>query len=520
MRQRGAISILAAATLMVAALAVALAVDIGRLVHERQRLQGAADAAALAGARALAVAGDPSVALSAAQEAAERNGYTGALGSQAGAVLCGHLVYEDGLRSFEEGPPYNAVAVQAHREVPRSLVVAGLLPGEIRLGAYAVAHQESVAALEVGSFLARISNEQEAALTNLVLGQLLGTELHLSLADYENLLGASLSLSDLLAAQARVGTLEELLSMDTSLADLLELMAQALQTQHRLASVILNDLAARIPLDLGLRLGELLSLSNDEAALDAGLNVFNLLVASAQLANQDHSVDVDLSTAQGLLGQSGVADLRLGLHIIEAPQIAVGPPGRDPATGDWNTKAHTGQIDLEVSLTLLNTVAVNLGLEIAAAEAWLEEIHPATPSDRHIRVQVGADGALASLTLDVDAGGLLHVGSQAALSAPGATTLSFELPDDDTLQVGTPLSSALLNGLGELLANLNLELLGIDLSPLTQLLGRLLQPLLDEVLGALLDALLEPLLRTLGVQLAGAEVSVPEVIAGQVRLVR
>ncbi len=555
-RQRGAISIIAAATLVVAVLAVALALDIGRIMVERQRLQVAADAAALAGARALAIAGDPDDVPAAVQASAQENGYTASLDA---GIEVGHLLYQDGLRNFTAGAPYNAVRVVTTRTVPRSLVAGALLPGDVLLTARAAAYRESIAAVKAGSGLVALDTQGSAVL-NAVLGGLLGTNLSLDAVSYNNLLGANVALADLLV-RTGVGSVEELLALDMGLGDFLELTAEVLQADGSVAAVTLNNVAHTVDERLHIRLGELLNVSANPAALQAGINVLDLLTVSAQLANQGRAVDVDLKPLGSVLSSLGLADLDLRLGITQAPQIAVGPPGRDPATGDWHTKARTGQVDLQVSLQtlelnllgLLHTaIDLDLFIQAASAEAWVETIEPAAPSSPTTRVRVGAATELARIgigrpagatinpsrllkvkvplliDLEVNAKADLPVGAEQTdaldFAGPFVPVLDSPVPANTQL-VGTNLEAALLQSVGGLLsgAEIDVELdllgvipIGISVGDVTRSLANILNPLLD----SLAVNLLTPLLSQLGLQIGGADVTVLHASAGQVRLVQ
>ena len=539
-RQRGAISIIAAATLVVSVLVVALALDIGRIILEKQRLQAAADAAALAGAQVLAVDGDLSGVSAAAKKAAEHNGYTN------GAVTLdiGHLEYENGLRTFQSGPrytappypsaPYNAVRAEVARSVPRSLVAGGLLNGDVRLSAHAVAHKESIALLRVASKVASL-DPAKSELLDKVLSGLLGVDLEIGLLGYDALLGAQVGLGDLMA-ELGVGSPDGLVGLKVQLRDFLRATVDALPSSG-LARVTLNNIALKVGSNLDLAVGELLTISNVDGPHDIELNVFDLLMASAQLANQGRAIDLDLGGAGSLLSALGLADLNVRLGIVQAPQIKVGPPGRDPQTGDWYTKARTGQVDLEISLepkegllAQLLSVELHLNLGTATAEAWLESVEHASPSRPRSRVRVGATTSAADLRLDVTAKILQGISAtahaQTSLGRGRSETLDFdgpfepELADANTKTLGTDIGTALAGGLGTLLSTLDVhvDLLGLDipLTTITQALAQGLQPLLDGLLGGLLG----PLLQQLGLQIGGADVTVLHASAGEVRLVQ
>jgi uncharacterized membrane protein len=549
-RQRGAISVLAAVILVVAVLVVALAVDVGRVIHQRQQLQGAADAAALSAVRALAEGGDTGSVAAAAQAAAAGNGYDGDLNSEAGAVELGQMVRQDGLRQFVAQTPYDAVRVNLRRNVPRSLIAGGLLPGEVTLGASAAAQLENIGGLRIGSFLAGIDTQQ-SPLFNELLGKLLGTHVALDAVGYNGLLASRVTLRDLVDAGVGIGSVEELLEANLGLGEWLQLMARAMQNRGDTLAASVNNLGIGADSALRLTIGELLAVEHGDSALDATLNVFDLLLASAQVANAGHAVNLDLGTAGTLLANLGLADLQLTLDIIEGPRIAIGPPGRDPESNEWRTRVETGQLGLQLSLTtlqlnllgLVNTaVKLDLFLEAAQAEAWLETIEAATPSDPVMRAQVGArtsalrlgigkrNGAAVtpSTLLDVNLL-LLHLrvtaASDTTVGTPQSQTLNFagpfvpylETPSAaNTQRIGTDLEGALSNAVSDLLANTQLTVQGLNVGAVTAALNGILGPLLDN----LAVSLLTPLLSALGVQVGGADVTVIYLTGGQPQLIQ
>lgn len=571
-RQRGAISIIAAASMVVAVLAVALALDIGRIIYERQRLQGVADAAALAGAQVLATEGDHNAAKAAARDAGAKNGDFDTLDPQ-----IGHLTRAGGLRDFGTGPgdgspEYDAVQVIATHKVPRSLVAGGLLSGDDAvLTTRAVTHlEESIAAITVGSHLLELDSER-SKLLNSLLSALLGTTVDLDAVSYNNLLGTGIKLADIMV-QAGVGTIDELLSLEAKpVSEVFDWMLKVLEDEGSIAAIAFRDATRDIganltvPLD-PLKLSDLLAVSNMQSALDAQLNVLDLLVTTAQVANKGNAVDLGLATP-GLLADLGLASLSVKLLVVEPPQIAIGPPGKDE-NGEWRTVAKTGQLRLHVSLRALDIdlgqlllglvvlkapISLDLVVEAASAEARLTAIHRPSPSVPATRVDVEADPQLAfigigkeckpavvpSPLLDAtvkvnlllvevpvaDVTANLGACSSFGILQPPDLEFSGPFPSDPQAAV-TPTGEALLTGLDSLVQSATIQvkvtLLGELELPLD--LGTALRPLLQGLLvgliGNLADSVLGPLLDLLGVQLGGADVTVLDASVGQVRLVR
>jgi uncharacterized membrane protein len=559
-RQRGTIIVIAAVTLSVAVLVTALVVDLARIYYQRQQLQGVADAAALAGVTVLAGNPDQAAVAAAAQSVAVLNGYAGDLVAEAGAVQLGHATSVAGVRDFAPGAPFNAVRVEAVQSVSGSLVAARLLPGDVGLRTRAVAHQEAIGGLQVGSFLLGVDSERSAVL-NVLLGGLLGGSVSLNAVAYDGLAAAHLNLQDLIDAGAGVGTAQELLALDLGLGEWLQLMATALANRGDAAAVYLDQLALAADPALHLVLGDLIFVERGEAAaLEAMLNAFDLMMAMAQVANGDSAVDLDFATS-GLLAALGLADLGVRLQLIEPPRIAIGPPGRDPDTGEWYTWAENGQVSLEVQL---ETLSVNLGListrvnldlfvDAARADAALASVMRATPSVPYDRAEVEAHTEIARIGIGRRSNGTVspsvlvdvHVQvlgitvtrlyatavADVTVGNPEAQSVQFNGPfvpaiavpsPQNTQRIGTDADVALQNALSALLADTSISvganLLGIGLSvnEVIQTLLGIIAPLLDDV--AL--RVLAPLLAALGVDLGGADITLFYLSAGEPRLIR
>lgn len=583
---------MATVLLLVALLTLVLAIDTGRLFVEQRNLQRIADAAALETAQHHAgYQHDEGPATASAQRAAARNGYRGNLENEPGSVQLGYLEVEDGLRVFHGGddePVPEAVRVVARHGVPTSLILGGLFGQTTMLAAEAVAARSPVVGISAGTRLAGLDTN-DAALLDALLGGVLGSDVELGVAGYQGLADASLSLLELAEGLALVDattgvvTPDVLMDAELSLADLLE--------------VVIADGAVRDALlgpDTGgapLVLGDILRIAaggSGSAVLDAHVNALDLIVAAAMAATGDHALVLDVADTEwldqlldSLPGVSGSSGLGVTLHVIEAPQIAVGPPGRD-AEGDWHTRVETAQVrlqtDLDLELTVLGqSVAVDLGIALDAArgEARVETLRR-LPQDRSIReVGVGAQPGIADLRLgrfaDIEApgepafepgrveivllgpgqGGLLGqgggVGGGITLAAdlgaevplaPGAPeTLYFEIHDrSDLPSVAQSVSSGTGDALAHAVTGLEGDLslaLGEEADDLPPgligsitgaLIGQVVEELLVGVLAPLLretgDELLDPLIGLLGLHVGGMDVQLFELREGGVSMVQ
>jgi uncharacterized membrane protein len=535
--QRGAIGLFAALVLLLAVLFTALALDTGRLYLEKRRLQKIADLSAL---DAGYCANDKESAIAAAQASAVRNGYGGDLAAEGGVEIGTVTANAQGLRIFQPGVSESADAVQveARNTVPASLVAGGLLGGSTTLRAKAVGRSDAIAGISAGSFLARL----DPAGLNPLLSGLLGTSVNLDLVSYQGIADANLTLLDLIKAEGSVGTVEELLALQMSVGDFIDLMASALTNKGNTAAAAdLSGLMVGVPDTLTLTLGDLLKVRADdpEAAATASVNALDLLVLGAEVANGQNAIAIP---AAGIT-VPGVASIGLSLRLIEPPQIAIGPAGQDE-NGNWRTQVQTAQARLGINLGLvpmplgiplvLTIQLVNLQLAVDAAPttAWLENVgcpapdHPdgsATVGSQPgvITIAVGALDANGEVTgpanvATVEVLGLLgggvkvQIGASADASvASNPQTVHFNGPFPQTETVGTPLDEAINNALSSLAGSLDLQVMvgSLNVTLLNQVID-LLVPILTPIITGLGDALLTPLLEALGVNVGGADLGV------------
>lgn len=563
-RQKGAIGIYATVVLMSALLFTALAIDTGRLALEKRRLQGVADLSALHAINVAACGGtetpDAAAVIAAAQQVAHANGYGGDLSSEAGAVTLGSAISTNGIRAFSSatGSDNPAVRVVATSEVPSSLILPNALMGNTRLQATAVATKQVRASFRVGSFLTRLDTGE--SILNPLLGGLLGSNISLDLVAYKGLAAAQVTLLNLINATAGVGTVDELLKTDLSIGDLLTVLIAALDSDSTAAIALSQILAVDVGKLPTIKLGDILTINeaNPEMALDANVNVFDLLVASLELANKNHLIAIP----EIGLNLGSLLDLGISLYVIEAPKIGIGPPGKD-SNGNWLTETSTAQVRLQLNLSsdldlAIVRAAINLKLYLDAGrtDAYLKSVKCATAADPVHHVVIGAQPGIASLGLgkyaDIISGGIaapeptvlvqalgltgdwwtvaeINVSAASHVQNPAAEELNFDVantpipsppPDEYTQTVGTSVGAALGNAIGTLAdtLQLDLELLPELDNPLLLLVKALVQgildvitdlvaPILQELLTLLGNTILDPLLTALGIQLGGADVT-------------
>ncbi|MGR9107267.1 MAG: TadG family pilus assembly protein, partial [Gammaproteobacteria bacterium] len=521
-RQRGAFGITGVLVLLLAIVFTVLAVDSGRLMLEQQRMQKIADMAAMDASSHAGSCGDGTLAgaSAAAQASAIRNGYSGNLNNEANGVLLGDIDSTDGIRTFTSSDPESATAVQVttRSTVPASLLAGGLFNQEVTLEAKAVAERQALAAFSAGSLLLSI-NSEDSALLNSLLNGMLGSNISLDAVSYKGIADTQITLLDLVNASASAGTVDELLSANTKVADLLQLYADAVDgsssANAAVSALLLQLITANLP-NANLTLGDILNVSDptDEGAAEVKINLLDLITTTALVANGKHALTLplDITLPAGLLSVQSL------LTVIEPPQIAIGPPGKD-ADGNWRTQIETAQIrlntDIKSTISLLGLLSakvdLRLNLEVAQGSAWLQSIECHGPGNPESLVTIGAQPGIASVSITRSGGSgstgqiivssallgdiaKVDVGLDVAVQNPSPTPLVYRVDtmDPDSLPQVQRATSSLGGSLDNGLSNL------ADSLVLKASLLKIVSLGLDGIIATLVSNLLDPLLTQLG----------------------
>ena len=243
--RRGSVTILMVASLMALMASTALAVDMGSVYLANRKLQGVADAAALA---AVGTSGSASTA---AQQVITDNNLTGA---QVSGLVPGTYTPDGSIKAaqrFVSGTPTtNAIQVTLVQSVP--LFFGGVITGRrsTQVHATALAARIDYAAFSIGTRLAAV----QGGLPNLLLSKLAGTDLNLSVADYNALVGTQI---DLLSFSKQLSTklnltgasFNDALKANATLPQILSALAAT--STDSAATSALNALALRVPSTTG-----------------------------------------------------------------------------------------------------------------------------------------------------------------------------------------------------------------------------------------------------------------------------
>ncbi|UVK89095.1 pilus assembly protein TadG-related protein [Pseudomonas sp. B21-051] len=374
-RQRGAIGLMAAATLSLALVLMLLVVDTGRLYMEQRKLQRVVDSAAL---EAVSRGGNCQSGLSAATyagQSAVRNGYI-VDSNNTLATTCGSVqTAASGLRAFTvDSTRSSAIKVVASRTVTTSFAggVQALFSGSAvslntTLNASAVAAQPipTVAQLNIRSTLASINTAQSNILNPLFSG-LLGGNVNLTALGWDGLLNTDINLLSYLNQLAinlnvAAGNYTQLLNTQATVTQLIQAAATVVQLNGATATVItaLGQLQVAAINAAPVKLGDILQLQTGTTAagLDANLQLLQLIQGVVQLANSKSAVAATLP-----ISVLGLANVTVRVKVIEPPQFsAIGDPARAKANplGADRIYVRTAQIRtmLSVDLPVLSGVA-------------------------------------------------------------------------------------------------------------------------------------------------------------------
>lgn len=539
---RGNIAVMFALGFAVSVAVSAVAVDAAALYHERRIMQNAVDLAALAAAT------DPYHAAALARQTLvearllEPDSTTGL------TVTTGRYGADAALAPEGRFTPgsvaVNAVRVSFTR--PGTLHFAAGWSSPPQLGASATAAVTPEVAFSIGTRLASL----KGGIANALLNGLLGTNVNVSLADYNSLLNAEVDLLAFLDALASrlgitVGTYNDLLHAEARQGDIARAIAGVLTgTEHFAANVIAKAIGpgANVPLQRLFNLGAVgnLALGSSSGGLLADIAVLELLGVSAALSDGANQVALSLEAdIPGLTGMSAT--------------LAAGER-RQEGTASWfaigknRTLVRTAQIRLKLVSTILGSGALAsvpvrfpLAVTAAYAEASVSQASCPSPANRHgtatidtlpgaVRATLGEvkdsdlanfDGALPVTLAKLAEVKLLGV---TILQILGTATAKIEAPapipvhftSDDiadqrikTVRVSNPVASLMQSVLGSL--QVQTPVLGLGLSP-----GAVL-PLLKSILNPLmptLDLVVARLLNVLGLSVGEADVQVHAVRCG------
>lgn len=533
----------------VAVLMMAMAVDLGGVSLQRRELQSLTDLAAISAAADLNAAethvltlltengiGDVELLKKEEWPAHRDPRYPSRAWAE---VVKGHYVADASLppamRFKAGGEPLNAVQVTVVRSGEYFILAGVKEPAMITTKG--VAYTSSEAAFSVGSRLARV----EGGAINALLGSLLGSELRLTVMDYNSLLNADVSLLgmlDALATDLRLTgvSYDEILDTRISVARLAAAIRQSgsldVQTRAALSKLEQNTgaLATRIRLADAIDLGGVGKLKIDDPRTKPSVQapVMELLTAAITASNGAHQATLDLGTSiPGLLKTT--VELAIGERPRQSPWLRLSGPNAVVTTAQTRLKV---EFELPGLALLAGTrVRIPLYVEVASAEAQLRRVSCQSSRSSDPVVTVAAQPAVGRVMIgDVKRNEFAQIGRTMNVSLTNIVeTLLLKVRAKADVRIGNERSTDLFFSRADIDAhrsqtattrNYTASLLGsalreldvrIDAGPLSLATPALVQAALAATLTPVLepvDGVVYNLLATLGVHLGEADVRV------------
>lgn len=386
-RQRGAIGLMAVLTLGLALLFMLVVIDTGRLYMEQRKLQRVVDMAALEAASRGGTCTAGATAVAYATQSAIRNGFPLPDAKRTLDAACGTLVVgADHLRTFSADPSQNEVIrVLVTQSVPRSiaagvgaLFAGAAAPPDVILSAKAVAAAAPpVAALTIRSTLLSVDTSR-SALLNQLFGGLLGGNLNIAVAGWDGLMNTQIGLLDYLdRLKIDVGLTtagyDQLLGSTLDVSQLIQTAIHVLDPNGTLAASATLSGLQELKIAAGTTevvLGDMLHIESGSqvSALDVDLQLFDLIESVVQLANKKNGL-----VAQLPINLAGLAQITARIQVLEPPQMsAIGNPQKamlDPLGPD-RIYVRTAQLRtlLSINLPVLDAIIplVNAVADLAA----------------------------------------------------------------------------------------------------------------------------------------------------------
>ncbi len=530
--RRAGIGVTSAAALTMLIGAAALAVDIGSFQLDRRKLQGIADAAVLA------AAGKPGEERAAAERviAANCNCNIVIASLEAGTYRPDAAIPAE-QRFNAGGATPNAVRIVLTRDRP--MFFGSFLTGRQStvIGASATGARRGYAAFSLGSRVAAV----HGGIPNALLSALTGSQVNLSVMDYNALANADIDLlafSDALRTEldADVLTFGQTLNTQATLPQVLSALSKS-STDAKVASTLGTIADSALPRSLlpsrAIDLGPRSSSIRVDPANPVKVNALGLLRSMLLLANANRQVD--LSLASSLPGGSGVdVALLIGEPPAQSPLIAV--------TDNQQVIVRTAQVRLKMETkvaTPLATVEIPVFAELGSASARITEIDCRRGSSNAVRLGVTTSPATLALgkvgagdfqnmqrPIDPAPAKLLKLPlasvegkAELVLSDLNPKPAGFSRDDIDRGTVKTVESTGLVAGAAKSLADrmdLTVNILGLGLN------SKALAKVVGDAVGLaapVLDGVLESVTGMLGVHIGEADARVNALRCSKAKLV-
>lgn len=285
------------------------------------------------------------------------------------------------LRSFDFAPARGPLKLMSFGRRLGLLIVLvlsfTLVNGLINLEeAYAQASPGcgSGTCVSTGTRLTEI-NSSDSTLLNATLGSMLGTNVNLSLADWQALADADITLQDL-QTQLSAGTPAALLSKPISLGQLLDALNQV-EGVSDLPAIdnLLNNLEGTPAKNATLNLGDLIQLGSGAGTdTNATINVLDLVTGAIQLFNYQNlaTTPTPITVSASALGLDQVGDITIQAQVIEPPVLACGPAGTDFYSAGVRVKLGIEGLDLALQGSPVGFAGVGASVQLHNLDVYLD----------------------------------------------------------------------------------------------------------------------------------------------------
>ena len=527
---RGNIAIMSAGLMTLVIGCAGLAVDLGSIFADRRKTQSTADLAAIMAASNLTNA------TNAATATVTQNNYPASalVNVQLGTYTANPAVAPRSRFVTPAVGTANAAQVTLNTQTP--LYFARYLTGKssYTIQTSATATSTAMATFAIGSRLLSLNG----GLVNAMLGSMLGTTLSLQAMDYNSLVSAQIDALDFLSALAtRVNmtgvTYDTLLTSNVKVPDII---AAALATQQATngansATTALSTISQAVTgLTTKITPGSLVDVGpfadltvGQKPKLSAMVSVFDLLSATAQLANGTHQIATSVN-----LGLPGIANVSVLATVGERP---VGSSWVE--MGSQGASVHTAQTRILVSIQVLgsgpvSTINLPVYVEVASGTATLNNVSCGHPNVNTSTVTLGVtpgiiDAWIGGVTIAdmtnfttkpspppatlVNLGAITVAGlAHAGMGNTTPTNVTFTYSEIQSLTKQTVTTTNFLTSLtgsllGDLSLNVNVAGLGLPIPGLGATVAGILSGVTSPV-----DQVLASVLATLGVGIGQADV--------------
>ncbi len=361
--QGGAISVIAALSIMMLLAVAAIVIDAGSLYYARRALQSTNDAAALAAVQ------NPASASAVALSVFAQNGYS----TPTLIVTSGTYTADESLsvsnRFVAGSPDVNAVRVTATVQQHNYLASIFGLSNLSTLKTQAIAVRIPTASFGAGTRLAELNG----GLANRLLGQLTGSSLTLSLLDYQSLVSTNitaLTFFNQLATDINVtGDYSQLASAQVTTGQIVNALAEVVATPGASSGNAAGALMALQNLQLQINGNSSSPLSN---VIDFSSLYGRSIGGVAQIDGEGEQLNLMsvLSAAARTSGNGKIADISTAMTIpvtgsSVGTRLAIGSTMAQIASAKVGSTIRTAPVRMALTVTLVN---VDLGVATATIQ--------------------------------------------------------------------------------------------------------------------------------------------------------